>query len=225
MYGYIYRTHILDNGKMYIGQKKSSIFLGESYIGSGNYLRNSIKKHGYTHFKVELLEECSSREELDEREVYWIAYYDAVNSDTYYNRAKGGRCGCGRKPGFRQPDSMKKKMSDMQKDGKSWMNGKKHSEETKRKMSISRSGVNNPNYGKHFSEEHRKKLSEAKKRNLPKICGSGDANPMTGKIWVTNGVISKPISKDKFEFYERQGYRKGRIRKTTTRATTIENIV
>ena len=43
MYGYIYKTTNTVNNKIYIGQKKSEIFLKESYLGSGKYLKNAIK--------------------------------------------------------------------------------------------------------------------------------------------------------------------------------------
>lgn len=35
MYGYIYITTNLINGKRYIGQKKAKNFLAEGYLGSG----------------------------------------------------------------------------------------------------------------------------------------------------------------------------------------------
>ena len=38
MYGYIYKTTNLVNGKIYIGQKKSDVFLGDKYLGSGKKL-------------------------------------------------------------------------------------------------------------------------------------------------------------------------------------------
>lgn len=38
MYGYIYKTTNLINGKIYIGQKKSEKFLGINYLGSGKRL-------------------------------------------------------------------------------------------------------------------------------------------------------------------------------------------
>lgn len=90
MYGYIYETTNLINGKKYIGQKKSSVFLEEKYLGSGTYLKRAINKYGKEHFKVKLIEECNSKEHLDEREIYWIKYYNAVKSNEYYNQSNGG---------------------------------------------------------------------------------------------------------------------------------------
>ena len=44
MYGYIYLTTNHINGKKYIGQKKSNVFLGEKYLGSGKILKQALKK-------------------------------------------------------------------------------------------------------------------------------------------------------------------------------------
>ena len=73
MYGYIYETTNLVNGKKYVGQKKSKVFLKEEYLGSGKLILLAIKKYGKENFSIKLIEECNTREELDEREIYWIA--------------------------------------------------------------------------------------------------------------------------------------------------------
>lgn len=90
MFGYIYETTNLINGKKYIGQKTSNIFLAEEYLGSGKFIKRAIEKYGQENFKVRLIEKCDSKENLDEREIYWIAHYNAVKSKEYYNISKGG---------------------------------------------------------------------------------------------------------------------------------------
>lgn len=86
MFGYIYITTNSVNGKKYIGQKKSDKFLGESYLGSGKILRKAINKYGIENFKVELIEEViGDKNSLNEREMFWISYYNAVESDMFYN--------------------------------------------------------------------------------------------------------------------------------------------
>ena len=42
MFGYIYITTNKVNGKRYIGQKTSPVFLGNKYLGSGEALNNAI---------------------------------------------------------------------------------------------------------------------------------------------------------------------------------------
>ena len=90
MYGYIYRTVNLLNNKSYIGKHKSIKFEPEKYIGSGKYLTYAIKKYGKHNFECFCIEWCETEEELNQREIYWINYYDAINSDLFYNIGKGG---------------------------------------------------------------------------------------------------------------------------------------
>ena len=90
MYGYIYLTTNLVNGKKYIGRRTSKIFLGNKYLGSGSYFKKAVNKYGAESFEVTLIQECFSYEELVERETYWIKYYDAVNSSEFYNQSYGG---------------------------------------------------------------------------------------------------------------------------------------
>lgn len=206
-FGYIYITTNLVDGKKYIGQHAYSEF-NENYKGSGVYLQKAIKKHGKENFKVEILEWCYSQEELDEREVYWIDFYQAVESDEFYNLAKGGD-GC--KKGSKLSEETKKRISKAHQGEKHNMYGKHHSEETKLKMSMTRKGrkfteehkhnmskhhadnrgENSPWYGKHHSNETKKKISEANQGRVfseehkQKISEnhadiSGSNNPMYG---------------------------------------------
>lgn len=91
MYGFIYETTNNINGMKYIGQKtydKKGNW--KTYLGSGIHLKRAIDKYGKENFSRKILEECVSKEILDEREIYWIKYFDAVNSNNYYNIASGG---------------------------------------------------------------------------------------------------------------------------------------
>lgn len=90
MYGYIYKTTNLLNGKIYIGQKKSAVFLGESYLGSGKYLVRAVNKYGKENFHVEMIDSAESRDELSQLEIRYISEYDATNHLKGYNIAKGG---------------------------------------------------------------------------------------------------------------------------------------
>ena len=93
MYGYIYKTTNLINGKIYVGQKKSDVFLKEEYLGSGRYLNNAINKYGRENFKVQLIEWCETFEIINEREKYWISYFNCRDSKIGYNIAEGGEGG------------------------------------------------------------------------------------------------------------------------------------
>lgn len=90
MFGYIYKTICLINNKIYIGQKWSSIFLGNKYLGSGIYLKNAIKKYGKANFKVELIDFYNTKEELDTAEKYYIDLYNSTDYNIGYNLSSGG---------------------------------------------------------------------------------------------------------------------------------------
>lgn len=167
MYGYVYITTNNANGKKYIGQKKSCVFLHEKYLGSGKYLRNAIKHYGKENFTVELLDECDSKEQLDDRERYWIKSFNAVCSDTFYNIASGGEGA-----NFAISATTRLKMSKSH-------TGIKLSDETKQKISNSKKGrafstehlqnLKNANAKKGYkhSFETRMKMREAHKSQIP----------------------------------------------------------
>lgn len=91
MYGFIYITTNHINGKRYIGQRKyDKQGKWKDYLGSGVHLKRAIDKYGRNNFSKEIIEECESKDKLDEREKYWISYYNAVDSDDFYNIATGG---------------------------------------------------------------------------------------------------------------------------------------
>ena len=91
MYGFVYETTNNINGMKYIGQKiydKKGNW--KTYLGSGIHLKRAVDKYGKENFSRKILEECISKEILDEKEIYWIKSFDAVNSNNYYNIASGG---------------------------------------------------------------------------------------------------------------------------------------
>lgn len=89
MYGYIYRTTNLINGKQYIGKHKSCEF-DPDYKGSGKILKEAYAKYGWSNFESEMLCPCFSKAELNSEEIFIISYFDAISSNRYYNIAKGG---------------------------------------------------------------------------------------------------------------------------------------
>ena len=177
-YGYIYLTKNLINGKKYIGQHASECF-DKSYKGSGKILKQAIDKYGKDNFSVEILEWCHSRDELAEKEKYWISFFDATNSDDYYNISTGGY-------------GVQLFGSDNP------MYGKHHKEETKKKISESLKGLmtgdKNPMYGIHLTvtDETRKKMSESHRGLL-----IGDKNPMYGKPAWNRGIPQSKEAKKK----------------------------
>ena len=86
----IYKTTNLINGKIYIGQNSTN---DPTYLGSGLLLTLSIKKHGIQNFIKEILEECSTKDELNNKEKYWIEYYNSRDLKIGYNLSEGGTGG------------------------------------------------------------------------------------------------------------------------------------
>lgn len=99
-FGYIYKITNKINGKIYVGKRVGSS-VDETYWGSGTKLKNAFKEFGLHNFKREIIEWCSTKDILKDRERYWINILDARNPDIGYNIRKGGEG-----EGKVQPDAM-----------------------------------------------------------------------------------------------------------------------
>ena len=77
----VYITKNLINGKKYIGKDS---YNDPNYLGSGALLIEDVKKYGKENFKKEILEYCT-KDNLGEREEYWINFFNAVKSKNFYN--------------------------------------------------------------------------------------------------------------------------------------------
>ena len=91
---YIYKITNMKNGKIYIGQTKTTIekrWKDHIKDSKSNYvnrpLYDAINKYGIESFKIEQVEECSI-DVLDEREKYWIELYGSFKYG--YNATIGG---------------------------------------------------------------------------------------------------------------------------------------
>lgn len=93
--GYIYKISNSINDKVYIGQTLYSIekrWQEHCYCSKKEKLQHrplysAMNKHGIENFYIELLEECDNNL-LDEREKYWINYYNSYHKG--YNATIGG---------------------------------------------------------------------------------------------------------------------------------------
>ena len=97
MYGIIYKITNLVNGKIYIGQTIHSVY--ERYGGSiantkNRHLKHAIDYYGVDAFSVdEPFDSADSKEELDEKEKYYIAFFKSNNKQYGYNLDSGGHNG------------------------------------------------------------------------------------------------------------------------------------
>lgn len=88
-YYIIYETTNLINGKKYIGIHKTSN-IEDGYIGSGLALEKAVNKYGKENFKREILEFCSSYDELINKEKIYVDK-DWVKDKSNYNLKTGGQ--------------------------------------------------------------------------------------------------------------------------------------
>ena len=202
MHYIIYKTINLINGKYYIGKHKTKN-LNDGYLGSGKLLKRAIRKYGKRNFVKEILLECSSEEEMNQKEKELV-----ILSGETYNLCEGGFGGFGyinrnnlsirnitkenakylsvignekkkEKFGVNIPCWYKEKISNSLKGHENWFHN--HSSETKVKMSLS-------HQGKH----------------------QGSKNSQYGTMWITNGIQNKKIPKNDLDKWVNQGYTKGR---------------
>jgi group I intron endonuclease len=153
IFGYIYETTNLVNNKKYIG-KKVTDSNSDKYIGSGVLLIKAIKKYGRENFIKKIIDVATNNDELTQKEIYWIDYFNAVKSNQYYNICKGGEGG-----DWYSNISEEKRLQFIEK-CKNRAGNYNHSEETKDKI---RKG----NKGRKFSDESKKLMSIAKKKSRP----------------------------------------------------------
>ena len=92
--GVIYLRTNLINGKQYVGQTKD--FKSREYdwlnlnkIYAGALIERARKKYGTDNFKVEILKECDTLEELNKWEKYYISELNTIKPHGY-NMTEGG---------------------------------------------------------------------------------------------------------------------------------------
>lgn len=199
---YIYKTTCNVTGKYYIGMHSTSN-LEDGYIGSGQRLWKSIKKHGRENHSTEILEWLPDRSSLKLREKE-IVNEELLTDPMCMNLALGGEGGNGSL--FLTKDQLRK--------GAINMNLKNWNDETfKKRQSALASDRNKklhalgilkaPNWkGKTHSTESKLKMSMAAKSKSP------EKNSQFGTIWITNESDNRKIKRGDFL---PEGWRYGRV--------------
>lgn len=158
----IYKTTNLINGKIYIGQDSKN---NDNYIGSGILIKKAITKYNRENFKKEILEYCKTKEELNEKETYWINKFNSTNPEIGYNVLKIGNSSLGYKHTEETKEKLKKnrigkKLSDLHKKNISQGNiGRKVSKDTRKKISEKLKG-------KTITKEHKLKIAQSNKGKI-----------------------------------------------------------
>jgi group I intron endonuclease len=118
----IYKITNLLNNKIYIGQDSKN---NPNYLGSGAIIKKAIKKYGKENFKKEIIDWSDNKNDLNNKEIFWIKEYNSTNRNIGYNITEGGGGTLGYKP----------------------------NNETLNKMRNNNIGSKNPMFGKKLSSE------------------------------------------------------------------------
>lgn len=203
----IYLITNLINDKKYIGQTKQGreerrwqehlVYT----VNDNKILHNAIRKHGAENFEFKVIETNISEELIDEREKYYIKYYNTFYLDGQgYNMTEGGQGIHGYvhtdETKFRIKESnlttwQRIKKEEPERYAQLCLNrslaikGKSKSAEHRAalsKVASQRTGEKNSFFGKHFSEESKELLRETKAQSLSPI---NAYDLKTGKLWKT----------------------------------------
>lgn len=92
----IYKLTNKINGKIYIGQTVNTLevrlqqHFSPSTAKSNMLVSKAIRKYGRKNFTAEILEQCSSVDELNSKEQYWIKTFNSGDNKIGYNIKLGG---------------------------------------------------------------------------------------------------------------------------------------
>lgn len=97
----IYKVTNKINNKVYIGQSTLSLeerkryhYLDCNKTSDNTYFHNALRKYNKNDFTWEILEDdITSMDELNAKEIYYIALYNSTNKDVGYNLKSGGNNG------------------------------------------------------------------------------------------------------------------------------------
>ena len=193
------------NGKVYIGQTVRTLeerrreHERDANNGSAFHFHNALRKNGFNNFTWEIIDTATTKDELDEKEKYWIAYYDAMNKG--YNMKAGGEGGA-------HSEEVKKKIGEASK--RMWQDEEHRKKISKKISEVLRRMWQDEEYRKKMlkvkqSEEFRRKMSEAlkgrklaeeqKKKISEALKGkqTGEANPKA-KLTAVQAVFIRAIS-------------------------------
>jgi len=158
--GIIYCIHNLSTGKKYIGQTVEKLqrrVVRHFRTINETKISRAIQKYSKYDFVYGIVEEVEDKNLLDEREKYWIKFYDTVENG--FNIKEGGKCA----RGFKQSQSSIEKRRQK-------LIGKCLSEEHKQKISKSHKGkiISKETVNKMIAYRTGRSLSESCKEKISK---------------------------------------------------------
>lgn len=163
---YVYLVINKTNNFWYVGKRSISIDSSDfkKYYGSGVKIKKAIKEQGIENFEKYVLEECNSKEELADRELYWINKKNIELGENKRYNIQTKTNYIGREKGFKQSKEHIKKRVEARVINNSY----KWSDEGIKRLSKSLKGRKPYNKGKKCPE-----ISKSKQ---------GDKNPSARKV-------------------------------------------
>jgi group I intron endonuclease len=156
------------NGKIYVGQTVNFSDRIKKYKYNGfkvqKKLWNNCQKYNWSPIdNIEIIETCLI-DELNDREIYWINYFDSYKNGLNLDLGGNGKFG------YKHSDETKEKLRLANL-------GKKHTEEAKAKISVWNKNrpqeisdrIGQSHLGKKHTEETKAKIRETKKNNPYKM--------------------------------------------------------
>lgn len=187
----IYRYTNTVNGKIYIGQTRSTLEhranKGRGYVES-RYFWNAIQKYGWDAFEPDVLIQVETAEEANELEKYYIKTMNSRDPNVGYNIEEGGK---NHEPSEEWREAISRSAKERYKDKtKNPMYGKKHSQETLQKMRDKKIGESNPMYGRHWTE---KQYEAVKHRKKPTFTDEWREHATANILRVVEERVKKPV--------------------------------
>lgn len=202
---HIYKVTNLINGKIYIGQtihepqRRWQSHLNAARRTPRLRIQHAIRKYGEENFLFEVIDEASTQEELNKKEIYWIDKLKAIEEG--YNLKPGGDCNPMNIPTIKEKhDAIMRSKEVREKISYSMKKVKAAgiSEETRRKLSEAAMG-NQKGKGKKRSIEAVIKTAEKNRKKVQAVDEQGNIYSFTSvkeaaEWWSNNGNNNKIIT-------------------------------
>ena len=183
----IYKIENLINHKVYIGQSvdmKNRLNHHRQMLDKGihfcAHLQHSWNKHGKDNFSFCVLEECA-KEDLDEKENFWLEKYGGHQSVQTFNQRSGGQ------ESHDVPEEVREKLRQANL-------GKKQSPETIAKRVEKLKGRSHK--GRKWTEEEKKRASERQKGKINDALKNLDRNDPFYRKRLSEALKGKKKSKE-----------------------------
>jgi group I intron endonuclease len=202
----IYKSTNKITKKIYIGQTKHTLdtriknHINESKTKSKRPFMLSINKHGIDNFTFELIDSANNLEELNDKEIYWINFYNSV-SPNGYNVTGGGQ---GKK--MISTNELGERISKGLQNSEKWQKLLNDDEYLKKRKEY----FINWAKGKKFTPVHKEKIWEKNKERILEF------NKSTSKKWIVvdkDNNITRITGKE--EYFENLGVDTGNISRMT----------